>query len=113
MQKLYFVRHGQTQLNAANHVQGGAIDSPLLDKSVEDALRTGLILKKTAISHVISSPQMRAYDTASYILSEFDCGSWEGLHIPALAEKYPETFRQFREEPHQYTPLHSVAKHTH
>ena len=128
MQKLYFVRHGQTQLNAANHVQGGAIDSPLLDKSVEDALRTGLILKKTAISHVISSPQMRAYDTASYILSEFDrevsletdsrlkefgYGSWEGLHIPALAEKYPETFRQFREEPHQYTPLHSVAKHTH
>ena len=119
MQKLYFVRHGQTQLNAANHVQGGAIDSPLLDKSVEDALRTGLFLKKTAISHVISSPQMRAYDTASYILSEFDrevsletdsrlkefgYGSWEGLHIPALAEKYPETFRHLREEPHKYNP---------
>lgn len=120
MQKLYFVRHGQTQLNAADHVQGGDIDSPLLEKSVEDALRTGLLLKKTAISCVISSPQLRAHDTAKYILSEFDrevsletdsrlkefgYGSWEGLHIPTLAERYPETFRHLREEPHKYNPV--------
>lgn len=119
MQKLYFVRHGQTQLNAADHVQGGDIDSPLLEKSVVDARKTGLFLKQTAISRVISSPQLRAHDTAKYILGEFDreipletdsrlkefgYGSWEGLHIPALAEKYPETFRHLREEPHKYNP---------
>lgn len=120
MQKLYFVRHGQTLLNAADHVQGGDIDSLLLEKSVEDALRTGIYLKKTAISRAISSPQLRAHDTAKYILSEFDrevsletdsrlkefgYGSWEGLHIPALAKKYPETFLHLREEPHKYNPV--------
>lgn len=120
MQNLYFVRHGQTHLNATDHVQGGDIDSPLLEKSIEDARKTGLFLKNTAISRAITSPQLRAHNTAIYILSafendipletdsrlkEFRYGSWEGLHIPTLAEKYPETFRHLREEPDKYNPV--------
>ena len=119
MQNLYFVRHGETQLNAADHVQGGDIDSPLLEKSIVNARKTGAFLKQTAISRVISSPQLRALDTANYILSEFNrelpletderlkefrYGNWEGLYIPDIAEKYPETFRHLRQEPHKYNP---------
>ena len=72
MQNLYFVRHGQTHLNATDHVQGGDIDSPLLEKSIEDARKTGLFLKNTAISRAITSPQLRAHNTATYILSAFE-----------------------------------------
>ncbi|MGP6140451.1 MULTISPECIES: histidine phosphatase family protein [unclassified Jeotgalibaca] len=119
MQQLYFVRHGQTKLNAANHVQGGAIDSPLLEKSIEDARKTGKFLCQTSISRAISSPQIRAWDTAKYILDEFKSdiplekddllkefgyGKWEGLYIPSIAEKHPEIFYHLRHEPHLYNP---------
>lgn len=119
MQQLYFVRHGQTKLNAANHVQGGAIDSPLLEKSIEDARKTGKFLCQKSISRAISSPQPRALNTAKFILDEFESivplekdgllkefgyGKWEGLYIPSIAEKYPETFYHLRNEPHRYNP---------
>lgn len=119
MQKLYFVRHGQTVLNAGDYVQGGDIDSPLLEKSILDARKTGKFLKETAITQAISSPQLRALNTATYILGEFEkeipletdpslkelhYGEWEGQHIPAVAAKYPETFRHLRKEPHRYDP---------
>lgn len=119
MQNLYFVRHGQTILNANNHVQGGDIDSPLLAKSIEDAKKTGRFLNQMNISRVISSPQLRALHTAKYILEEFEedipleedvslkefgYGKWEGLHIPTIAEENPEIFRHLREEPHLYNP---------
>lgn len=119
MQRLYFVRHGQTELNAADHVQGGDIDSPLLEQSKEDAIKTGKYLSDKAISHIISSPQLRALHTARLIrsqfkhavpleedplLKEFGYGKWEGLYIPDLAEKYQEIFYHLRNEPHLYDP---------
>lgn len=119
MQHLYFVRHGQTELNAANRVQGGDIDSPLLEQSRTDAIKTGLALKKAPITKVIASPQLRAKETAQLIMSQFDShppleeddflkelgfGEWEGKYIIELQEKYPELLRQLRKEPHRYNP---------
>ena len=119
MQTLYFVRHGQTELNAKDHVQGGDIDSPLLEKSREDAIKTGLYLRNEPIDRLISSPQLRAKNTALLInsqfqtelpfeieplLKEFSYGEWEGLHIPTVAKQWPETFYHLRNQPHLYDP---------
>lgn len=41
MQRLFFVRHGKTELNQGNFVQGAGVDSPLLEESRKDALKTG------------------------------------------------------------------------
>ncbi|UJF15639.1 histidine phosphatase family protein [Jeotgalibaca sp. MA1X17-3] len=119
MQQLYFVRHGQTELNAANRVQGGDIDSPLLEQSRKDAIKTGLALKDASVSKVVASPQLRAKETAQIIVSqldsrlsleedvllkEFGYGEWEGKDISELHEKYPTLLHQLRKEPHLYDP---------
>lgn len=119
MQKLYFVRHGQTELNQANCVQGGTIDSPLLEASRLAAQKTGLHLKDANISRVIASPQIRALETAQLICSQFEhpleivqdarlremeYGSWEGVHIPDFQKRDPDNFLHLRKEPHRYEP---------
>ncbi|MDE1548610.1 histidine phosphatase family protein [Jeotgalibaca caeni] len=118
MQRLYFVRHGQTELNLGKRVQG-AIDSPLLDQSRVEAKKTGTFLAETNIQHIISSPQLRAWETAQHIqdhlgrevilevddrLKEMGYGEWEGLFIPELAQTHPELFHHLRQEPHLYDP---------
>ena len=119
MQNLYFVRHGETELNAADRVQGGDIDSPLLEQSRKNAVKTGKALRNAPIEVVISSPQFRAKETAQLIVSQFASplpieeeeslkelgfGEWEGQYVPDLKNKYPELLRQLREEPSQYDP---------
>lgn len=119
MQKLYFVRHGQTELNLAACVQGGGVDSPLLDTSRTAARKTGLYLREFDIRHVIASPQGRAMETAELIVSQFleplpivqdvrmrelEYGTWEGVPIPEFQRQEPETFYALRKQPDQYDP---------
>ena len=119
MQQLYFVRHGQTELNASNHVQGGQIDSPLLPNSLIDAEKTGRLLRDKKITRIITSPQQRAMDTAQLIakqfphevmieedplLKEFDYGEWEGAFIPDLEATYVDAFYNLRHMPDRYDP---------
>lgn len=118
MQQLYFVRHGQTEFNLAERVQG-SIDSPLLLQSKVDAEKTGDLLKHTAIERIIASPQLRAFETATLIASKFNrpiqiekdpllkemaYGKWEGERIAYLGEKHEDLFRHLRKEPHLYDP---------
>lgn len=120
MQTLYFVRHGQTVLNAEDCVQGGDIDSPLLEQSRKDAVKTGIALKDVPISKVVASPQFRAKETAHLIVSQFNpplpieedtllkelgYGEWEGKYIPDLQKKYPKLLHDLRKEPHNYNPI--------
>lgn len=118
MQRLYFVRHGQTEFNLENRVQG-AVDSPLLPQSLVDAEKTGMFLKDSAITRIVASPQLRAFQTAKLIekhlpnvktfeiddrLREMEYGEWEGLSIDGLAETHPDLFHALRKEPHTYDP---------
>lgn len=119
MTQLYFVRHGKTEYNLADRVQGGDVDSPLLAKSKQDAIKTGLALQREAISHIIASPQHRAVETMELITNqfqhsfsvhftddfkEFRYGDWEGASIPELKENFPEMFYHLREKPELYNP---------
>lgn len=119
MTQLYFVRHGKTEYNLADRVQGGDVDSPLLAESKQDAIKTGLALQLEAIPRIIASPQHRAVETMELITNqfqhpfsvhftddfrEFRYGDWEGASIPELKENFPEMFYHLRERPDLYNP---------
>lgn len=119
MQRLFFVRHGMTEFNLANRVQGGDIDSPLLPQSLEDAKKTGQHLKQYNLKQIIASPQERVVETTRLItsqfeqdfkvqytddLKEFGYGSWEGAFIPHWQKTSPDTFYNLRQRPDLYDP---------
>ena len=71
MADLYLVRHGQTELNVQNILQGWQ-DSPLTERGREQALatRTAFAARGVAFDHVYSSPLGRARHTAELIVGE-------------------------------------------
>ena len=69
MTHLYFVRHGQSKLNAAGRI-AGATDTPLTDEGRLQASETGKKAKDLGIEHIIASPLSRAHDTAKHIAQE-------------------------------------------
>ncbi len=66
---LYFVRHGQTYLNKYHRIQG-AIDSPLTDKGIADAVAAGKRLSQIKFDAAYSSDTSRAIKTGQLILKE-------------------------------------------
>ena len=71
MADLYLVRHGQTELNVKNILQGWQ-DSPLTERGCEQALatRTAFAARGVAFDHAYSSPLGRARRTAELIVGE-------------------------------------------
>ncbi len=69
MKKLYFVRHGESELGALN-LGAGHIETPLTSKGREQAKQAGKVAKDLAINLIISSPLSRAQDTAKIIAKE-------------------------------------------
>lgn len=71
MADLYLVRHGQTELNVQNILQGWQ-GSPLTERGREQALtvRTAFAARGVAFDHVYSSPLGRARRTAELIIGE-------------------------------------------
>lgn len=87
---LILLRHGQTSANAASLLQG-RIDLPLDEVGQEQAKRCGDFIR-SAFPHaqVISSPLLRAQQTASHISAdvsiderfiELDYGQWDGVAL--------------------------------
>ena len=62
--ELYILRHGETEWNATNRMQG-RLNSPLTDKGKRDATRQGNILRGLNLSgfSFLSSPSGRAFQT--------------------------------------------------
>lgn len=88
---IYFTRHGETEWNKINRIQGQA-DSPLSDKGINMAKILKEQAKKINFSKVYSSDQNRAYNTAKIIcpknniiktplLREIDVGYWSGKNF--------------------------------
>ena len=70
MKKIYFVRHGQSQANADGLASGSEFDTPLTEKGIEQAKKTGLELKGRGIDLIVCSPISRAVDTAQIIAEQ-------------------------------------------
>lgn len=68
MKKLYFVRHGLSELNKLN-VMSGDSDTPLTEEGHAQAKLAGQKAKEQGLAFdlIISSPLQRAYHTAQHI----------------------------------------------
>ena len=66
----YFIRHGETALNAQNKCCGGGSDIPLNSTGRRQAEELRNTLKDIKFSHIISSPMKRARETAQLIIGE-------------------------------------------
>ena len=67
--KIYIVRHGETRLNALGVMQG-RLDEPLNQSGRDLAAISGRNMRDIHFDACISSPLIRAYETAEIILRE-------------------------------------------
>lgn len=112
--KLYMVRHGETDWNKARKIQGQA-DIPLNEFGRHLAVETGKGLADIPFDLCISSPLMRAVETAELILDgrnvpvvtdkrieEMAFGVWEGRCCSEEGWDLPREFHDFFEAPERY-----------
>ncbi|MCC6381776.1 MAG: histidine phosphatase family protein [Dehalococcoidia bacterium] len=99
---LYLVRHGETAYNRDSLGLGRA-DVALTDRGLHQAAALGARFATLTLDRVLTSPLLRARQTAGAIagerglsidvrdeLLELDVGETEGMHLPQLRERYPE-----------------------
>jgi broad specificity phosphatase PhoE len=67
MKTIYFVRHGESEANAAGITAGGGLNVGLTEHGRQQAQKVGDALKNKEIELIVSSPMKRAYDTAVII----------------------------------------------
>lgn len=102
MTTLTLVRHGQTDWNLAQRIQGST-DIPLNETGRQQALETGRRLRGRCIDSIATSPLVRALETARIIaevlgldepaivsdIVERAYGEAEGMNAAALADRFP------------------------
>lgn len=66
MKKLYFIRHGLSEMNKTGHF-AGSIDTPLTDEGRAQAKAAGESARLLNINLIVSSPLSRAHETAKII----------------------------------------------
>lgn len=100
--EIVFIRHGQTDVNKANRLQGALIDMDLNEKGREYAKKAAANFDETPFDVVYSSPLKRAIETAKIFtkdkkeikidkrLLEFDFGDWDGKSMAEIAKDYPD-----------------------
>jgi phosphoserine phosphatase len=109
--KLYLVRHGETEWNASNKIQGN-MDTELNKMGIMQAEFVASKLAEESIDAIYTSSLKRAKTTAQIIseqikvevkeLHEFReicLGPWEGLTIKEINERYSEHYKIYRENP--------------
>lgn len=79
------VRHGQTDWNLEQRIQGST-DIPLNSRGRAQAAETGLVLRGTTWNAVVTSPLVRALETARIIAGELDHPA--PLVVPELTERH-------------------------
>ena len=116
--RLLLARHGRTDWNRTFRYQG-TTDVPLDDGGREQARRLGLRLRREPLVRIVTSPLVRAVETASLVgssfpeaprttyspqLAELDFGLWEGLTVAEVMERHGERYRAWREDPLSVEP---------
>lgn len=106
--KLYLARHGETDWNLQNRIQGQT-DTSLNEKGRRQAQELAMILKeKHHISSIYSSRQKRAFETAQVVgraigvqptvqqgLEEISLGKWEGYTWRQVREQFPDEYQRW------------------
>jgi broad specificity phosphatase PhoE len=108
---LLLVRHGQSTWNRDHRIQG-QLDPPLSEEGRAQALHVARRLRSRRFTGFYTSDLKRAFETAEVIgeavgmtpkpaegLREIYLGEWEGLNTDELAQRYPEAWAMWTEEP--------------
>jgi broad specificity phosphatase PhoE len=108
---LLLVRHGQSTWNREHRIQG-QLDPPLSAEGRSQARRVGRRLANHRFAGFYTSDLERAHETARLIgeatglspttragLREIYLGEWEGLTTEELAQRFPEAWAKWTEEP--------------
>lgn len=106
--RLILVRHGQSEGNVSGVVQG-RVDFALSALGEEQARATADRLAGVQVERILSSPLLRAYQTAAAIaaphglevvrdhgLAEYDIGEASGLTGPEIRERFPHVLESYR-----------------
>ncbi len=108
---ILWVRHGQSTWNVIDRMQGHELSPPLTDLGREQAARTAELLADRDVVRILSSPAVRARQTADII------GARLGLEVieePLLLEKgldedYTTVLVRVQQLLAQDLPRHTVA----
>lgn len=108
---LVLVRHGETEWNRENRVQGTS-DTPLSDNGIRQAERLASSMAGEEIDLIVTSPLRRAAETASIInrglnaplrtdedLRELDQGIFEGMGYTELMRDHGDFLRRWAADP--------------
>jgi probable phosphoglycerate mutase len=111
---IYLTRHGETQWNKENRLQGWK-DSELTESGIRNAIALGKRLYQTNFHAIYSSSSGRAFQTAKLIcsdraipilldnnLKEINFGEWEGKIQQEIEQDYQQEFFNFWNAPHLY-----------
>jgi broad specificity phosphatase PhoE len=108
---MILVRHGQSTWNREHRIQG-QLDPPLSDEGRRQAEVLGRRLARRPLAGFYASDLKRAFETAEAIgalvdlapeptpgLREIYLGDWEGLRTEEIAERFPDAWARWSEEP--------------
>lgn len=113
IENLYFLRHGETELNRQFRIQG-RVDEPLNDDGRAQLREASEYFSGVKIDRVISSPLSRAVESAKLAvgdrnieiekaewLMEIDHGKTEGMNREELEAAYPGMYDIWSKTPDQ------------
>lgn len=113
---LYFIRHGQTEWNKMQKMQGW-LNSDLTETGLMQATLLGekLFQEKIKIDKLYTSPSLRACQTRDLVnkkiqaspfenaaLQEINMGLWEGKTYEEIEKNYPESWNNFWHHPEAF-----------
>lgn len=117
---LLLVRHGATAHTAQRRHSGSTGDDPPLSRVGEQqasAVAARLAAQARPVSEVVSSPVLRARQTAASVadalglevvldddVREIDFGTWEGLTAAQVDQRDPGALARWRSDPHLPAP---------
>lgn len=110
--KIYLTRHGQTEWNKADKVQG-ILNSELTEEGINMAKTLHNISKDVKFDHVYSSDLKRAVDTAKIIapkneiittpyLREINVGNWSGRYFQDIKKEDSKLYKTYFNDPEKY-----------
>ena len=110
--RIYLIRHGESEWNAAGDLYCGRTDIGLSKEGVTQAKNAGDFLSSVAFDRAYASPLIRARDTAELILGERnlpiqlderiyegDFGEWEGRSKAAFIKEDPDSWESWMANP--------------
>lgn len=87
MKTIYFVRHGETEANAAGLVSGAGNDTSLTENGRQQARKAGQNLQDKKIELIICSPLSRTVETAAIIANEIGYDANKIVKNPLFIER--------------------------